>query len=72
MEHSPVAINRIRVGGHAFQIPNSKLIRITPLPWNFYAWFVFAALFIAAYFAWVWTSARSHQTGTSEDADVQS
>jgi hypothetical protein len=28
------------------------------LPWNFYGWFVFAVVFIAAYFAWVWTSAR--------------
>jgi len=24
----------------------------------FYSWFVFAALFIAAYFAWVWISTR--------------
>jgi len=28
----------------------------TPLPWNFYGWFVFAGVFIAAYFAWVWMS----------------
>lgn len=28
------------------------------MPWNFYAWFVFAAVFIAAYFLWVWTTTR--------------
>jgi len=28
------------------------------MPWMFYSWFVFAALFIAAYFAWVWISTR--------------
>jgi hypothetical protein len=28
------------------------------VPWNFYGWFVFAAVFIGAYFAWVWASSR--------------
>jgi hypothetical protein len=28
------------------------------MPWNFYAWFVFAALFIAVYFLWVWRTTR--------------
>jgi hypothetical protein len=28
------------------------------VPWNFYAWFVFAAVFIGAYFLWVWTTTR--------------
>jgi hypothetical protein len=28
----------------------------SPIPWNFYGWFVFTAVFIAAYFLWVWMS----------------
>jgi len=28
------------------------------MPWTFYSWFIFAALFIGAYFAWAWISAR--------------
>jgi hypothetical protein len=28
------------------------------MPWIFYSWFVFAALFIAVYFAWAWISSR--------------
>jgi hypothetical protein len=28
------------------------------MPWNFYAWFVFAAVFIAGYFAWAWMSSQ--------------
>ena len=28
------------------------------MPWNFYAWFVFAAVFIGLYFLWVWTTTR--------------
>jgi hypothetical protein len=29
------------------------------MPWIFYGWFVFAAVFIAAYFVWVWFSSRN-------------
>ena len=28
------------------------------MPWNFYAWFIFSAAFIGAYFLWVWTTTR--------------
>jgi hypothetical protein len=57
--------------------PNSQFqLQSPPLPWNFYSWFVFAAVFIAAYFAWVWTSARRVERGSTtadaEDAEVES
>ncbi len=40
------------------------------MPWNFYGWFVFAAVFIAAYFVWVWFSGRNRPArGRSPEAE---
>src|SRR5206468_10261911 len=43
-------------------IPNSEfqIAAKSPMPWTFYGWFVFAAAFIAAYFAWVWITSRKN------------
>jgi len=38
--------------------PNGRRPRVSlaAMPWNFYAWFVCAALFSGAYFVWAWRS----------------
>ena len=33
---------------------------MTGFGWSFYGFFVVAALWVAAYFAWAWRASRSH------------